>query len=33
MHLEIVSPEAQLFSGQVESITVPGMSGSFQILN
>jgi len=33
MHLEIVSPEAQLFSGQVESITVPGTSGSFQILN
>ena len=33
MLLEIVSPEAQLFSGEVESITVPGASGSFQILN
>jgi len=33
MQLQIVSPEAQLFSGEVESITLPGTSGSFQILN
>jgi F-type H+-transporting ATPase subunit epsilon len=33
MQLEIVSPEAQLFSGEVLSLTVPGASGSFQILN
>ena len=33
MQLEIVSPEAQLFSGEVFSVTVPGASGSFQILN
>jgi F-type H+-transporting ATPase subunit epsilon len=33
MQLEIVSPEAQLFNGEVLSITVPGASGSFQILN
>ena len=33
MHLEIVSPEAKLFSGEVESLTVPGSSGSFQVLN
>jgi len=33
MHLEIVSPEAKLFSGEVESLTVPGASGSFQVLN
>ena len=33
MQLEIVSPEAQLFSGEVQSVTVPGTSGSFQILN
>ena len=32
MQLEIVSPEAQLFSGEVLSVTVPGASGSFQIL-
>jgi len=33
MHLEIVSPEATLFSGEVESVIVPGTSGSFQMLN
>ena len=33
MKLEIVSPEAQLFSGEVSSVTVPGASGSFQILD
>ena len=33
MQLEIVSTEAQLFSGEVLSVTVPGASGSFQILN
>ncbi len=33
MYLEIVSPEATLFSGDIESITVPGTSGSFQVLN
>lgn len=33
MQLEIVSPEAQLFSGEVQSLTVPGAAGSFQILN
>jgi F-type H+-transporting ATPase subunit epsilon len=31
MKLEIVSPEAQLFSGEVTSVTVPGALGSFQI--
>ena len=33
MHLEIVSPEATLFSGEVESVIVPGSAGSFQMLN
>ena len=33
MEPQIVSPEAQLLSGEVESVTVPGKSGSFQILN
>ncbi|MDB4612154.1 hypothetical protein OAH47_02525, partial [Flavobacteriaceae bacterium] len=27
MYLEIVSPEVKLFSGEVESLTVPGASG------
>lgn len=33
MTLEIVSPEAKLFSGPVTSVTLPGVDGSFQILN
>jgi F-type H+-transporting ATPase subunit epsilon len=33
MILEIVSPENKLYSGEVTSVTVPGMDGSFQILN
>ena len=33
MHLEIVSPEATLFSGEVSSVIVPGTTGSFQMLN
>ncbi len=33
MYLEIVSPEATLFSGEVTSVTVPGVDGEFQMLN
>nr|WP_321232631.1 F0F1 ATP synthase subunit epsilon [uncultured Psychroserpens sp.] len=33
MHLEIVSPEATLFSGEVTSVTVPGVMGEFEMLN
>jgi F-type H+-transporting ATPase subunit epsilon len=33
MILEIVSPEALLFSGEITSISLPGVDGSFQILN
>ena len=33
MLLEIVSPEAKLFSGEVTSVTLPGVDGSFQLLN
>ncbi|ETN94657.1 F-type H+-transporting ATPase subunit epsilon [Zhouia amylolytica] len=32
MYLEIVSPEATLFKGEVESIAVPGINGEFQML-
>ena len=32
MYLEIVSPEATLFSGEVDSVTVPGVSGEFEML-
>ena len=33
MFLEIVTPEAILFSSEVDSISVPGVNGSFQMLN
>ncbi|MBX9806200.1 MAG: F0F1 ATP synthase subunit epsilon [Flavobacteriaceae bacterium] len=33
MLLEIVSPEAKLFSGEVISISLPGVDGHFQMLN
>lgn len=33
MYLEIVSPEATLFTGEVTAVTVPGVDGEFQMLN
>jgi F-type H+-transporting ATPase subunit epsilon len=33
MFLEIVTPEASIFRDEVESVTVPGVVGQFQILN
>lgn len=33
MYLEIVSPEATLFAGEVNSVVVPGVEGEFQMLN
>ena len=33
MYLEIVSPEATLFSGEVTSVNVPGINGGFEMLN
>ena len=32
MYLEVVSPEAVLFASEVDSISVPGTDGAFQIL-
>lgn len=32
MFLEIVTPEASIFRGEVESVTVPGVDGQFQML-
>lgn len=32
MYLEIVSPEATLFAGEVTSVAVPGVNGEFQML-
>ncbi|MCM4150577.1 F0F1 ATP synthase subunit epsilon [Arenibacter sp. N53] len=33
MYLEIVSPEATLFAGEVTAVTVPGVDGEFQMLD
>ena len=33
MILEIVTPEATLYKGEVESVAVPGVNGEFQMLN
>ena len=33
MYLEIVSPEATLFSSEVDSVVVPGVNGEFEMLN
>ena len=33
MFLEIVTPEAILFSSEVDAISVPGVHGEFQMLN
>ena len=33
MFLEIVSPEAVLFSSEVDALSVPGDNGEFQMLN
>jgi len=33
MHLEIITPDKKLFSGEVKAISVPGTDGSLGILN
>lgn len=33
MFLEIVTPEAILFSSEIHSVLVPGINGEFQMLN
>ena len=33
MKLEIITPEANIFSGEVTSVTLPGLDGMFQVLN
>lgn len=33
MHLDIISPDKNIFSGEVTSIQLPGTAGSFGILN
>ncbi len=33
MTLEILTPDKSLFNGEVESVLLPGSSGTFEILN
>jgi F-type H+-transporting ATPase subunit epsilon len=33
MQLEIISPEQTIFSGEVSLVQLPGIDGSFEILN
>lgn len=33
MHLEILTPDKKVFSGEVSSVSVPGSKGSFEVLN
>ena len=33
MKLEIITPEKQLFSGEVNSVKFPGSNGGFEVLN
>lgn len=33
MHLEIITPETKIFSGEIEAVQLPGADGLFQILN
>jgi len=33
MTLEILSPEKKIFSGEVYGVQLPGISGSFEVLN
>ena len=33
MHLEIITPETKIFTGEAEAVQFPGLDGSFQVLN
>jgi F-type H+-transporting ATPase subunit epsilon len=32
MHLEIITPEQKIFSGEVDAVQLPGLDGLFQVL-
>lgn len=32
MHLEIITPEAQIFTGEADAVQFPGLDGSFQVM-
>ena len=33
MHLEILSPEKKIYSGEADGVQMPGVTGSFEVLN
>ncbi len=33
MHVDILTPDTTLFSGEAKIVTLPGVTGSFQIMN
>jgi F-type H+-transporting ATPase subunit epsilon len=33
MYLEIITPDRKVFAGEAAVVTLPGVNGSFQILN
>jgi len=33
MHLEIITPESNIYSGEAIAVQLPGLDGSFQVLN
>ncbi len=33
MHLEILSPEKKIYSGEAVGVQMPGITGSFEVLN
>lgn len=33
MQLEIITPEKQLYTGEVSSVLLPGVNGKFEVLN
>jgi F-type H+-transporting ATPase subunit epsilon len=33
MHLEIITPETKIFAGEADAVQLPGLDGSFQVLN
>ena len=33
MHLEILTPESRIYAGEITLVSLPGVRGSFEILN
>ena len=33
MHISVLTPDKEIFDGQITSVKVPGVSGQFEVLN